>query len=41
MITRNGQNVTELNQFIEAVRQDPTRADRHPTLTAHWVGGGG
>jgi uncharacterized OsmC-like protein len=39
MTTLNGQNVTELNQFIEAVRQDPMRADRHPTLTAHWVGG--
>jgi uncharacterized OsmC-like protein len=40
MITLNGNNVTELNQFIEAVRHDPMRADRHPTLTAHWVGGG-
>jgi len=40
MITLNGNNVTELNQFIEAMRQDPTRGDRHPTLTAHWVGGG-
>ncbi|HKZ69227.1 MAG TPA: OsmC family protein [Anaerolineales bacterium] len=39
MIILNGNNVTELNQFIEAVRRDPTRADRNPKLTAHWVGG--
>lgn len=39
MTTLNGTNVAELNQFIEAVRRDPTRADRNPKLVAHWVGG--
>jgi uncharacterized OsmC-like protein len=39
MTTLNGNNVAELNQFIEVVRQDSTRADRNPVLTAHWVGG--
>jgi uncharacterized OsmC-like protein len=39
MTTLNGNNVVELNQFIEAVRRDPARADRNPKLTAHWVGG--
>jgi hypothetical protein len=38
MTTLNGENVSELNQFIEAVRGDPARADRNPKLTAHWVG---
>jgi uncharacterized OsmC-like protein len=39
MTTLNGNNVAELNQFIEAVRRDPARADRNPQLVAHWVGG--
>ncbi len=39
MITLNGNNVAELNQFIEAVRRDPARADRDPKLVAHWVSG--
>lgn len=39
MSTLNGNNVAELNQFIEAVRHDPARADRNPRLTAYWVGG--
>jgi hypothetical protein len=39
MTTLNGQNVTQLNQFIETVRQDRARADRHLQLAAHWVGG--
>ena len=39
MTTLNGNNVTELNHFIEMVRRDPTRADRNPKLSAHWVGG--
>lgn len=35
----NGVNVTELVEFRDIVRQDPTNADRNPTLVAHWVGG--
>jgi uncharacterized OsmC-like protein len=39
MTTLNGNNVAELNQFIEAARRDPTRAERNPKVVAHWVGG--
>jgi uncharacterized OsmC-like protein len=35
----NGVNVTELMEFKDIVRQDPTKADRNRTLVAHWVGG--
>ena len=34
-----GIDVNELLQFRETVNHDPTRADRSPTLVAHWVGG--
>jgi uncharacterized OsmC-like protein len=35
----NGVNVTELLAFKDKVAQDSTKADRNPTLIAHWVGG--
>src|SRR3989338_10075596 len=35
----NGVNVTELLEFKDRVVQDSTKADRNPTLIAHWVGG--
>src|SRR3972149_758024 len=35
----NGVNVTELLEFKDRVAQDSTKADRNPTLIAHWVGG--
>lgn len=35
----NGVNVTELLGFKDIAREDPTKADRNPTLVAHWVGG--
>lgn len=35
----NGVNVTELLEFKDKVAQDSTKADRNPTLIAHWVGG--
>jgi uncharacterized OsmC-like protein len=35
----NDVNVAELQQFKEIVRQDPTQADRNPTVVAHWTGG--
>lgn len=35
----NGVPVAALNNFIEAVRNDPASADRNPKLVAHWVGG--
>ena len=35
----NGVNVTELLAFKERVAQDSAKADRNPTLIAHWVGG--
>lgn len=35
----NGQNVTELRQYIEMVKSDPSLADRSLTLTAHWMDG--
>ena len=35
----NGVNVTKMLEFKDIVRQDPTKADRNPTLVAHWVGG--
>lgn len=35
----NGINVTEMVEFKNTCRQDPTKADRHPALVAHWVGG--
>ena len=34
-----GINVDGILQFKEAVKEDPTRADRDPTMVAHWVGG--
>ncbi len=34
----NGVNITQLLRYIEKVRNDPTLADRNPTLVAHWVG---
>src|SRR5262249_60176727 len=40
MITLNGNNVADLNQFIETMRQAIARGARLPTLTAYWVGGG-
>ena len=38
VIEINGINVSELLDFKEMVKQDQTKADRHPTLVAHWVG---
>jgi len=35
----NGVNVTETLKFKNVCRQDPAKADRHPVLVAHWVGG--
>lgn len=35
----NGVDVPELEAFKEVVRQEPAKADRDPTLTAHWIGG--
>ena len=35
----NGVNVTDLLGFRDLVVQDSTKADRNPTLIAHWVGG--
>ncbi|OGT28601.1 MAG: hypothetical protein A2Z17_03705 [Gammaproteobacteria bacterium RBG_16_66_13] len=35
----NGVDVTGLVAFKERVVQDSTKADRNPTLIAHWVGG--
>jgi len=35
----NDVNVTELLEFKDRVAQDSTKADRNPTLIAHWVGG--
>ena len=35
----NGVSVAALNNFIEAVRNDPASADHNPKLVAHWVGG--
>ncbi len=37
--TINDVNVAELLEFKDAVKGDPSMADRNPTLTAHWVGG--
>ncbi len=34
-----GINVDEILQFKEMAKEDPARADRSPTLVAHWVGG--
>jgi uncharacterized OsmC-like protein len=36
---RNGLDVEELREYIDAVRADPTQADRHPEVVARWVGG--
>lgn len=35
----NGLNVTELLQYVNKCRSDPSIAERDPTLVAHWVGG--
>jgi len=35
----NGVNVIAMLEFTNICRQDPTKADRHPVLLAHWVGG--
>jgi uncharacterized OsmC-like protein len=35
----NGVPVAALNNFIETVRKDASRAERNPQLVAHWVGG--
>lgn len=35
----NDVSVDELLQFKDAVKHDAARADRNPTLVAHWVGG--
>jgi len=35
----NGVNVTEMLRFKDRVVQDSTKADRNPSLVAHWVGG--
>ncbi len=34
-----GINVGEIQQFRDMAREDPTQADRSPSLVAHWVGG--
>ncbi|MDP8904293.1 MAG: OsmC family protein [Chloroflexota bacterium] len=36
---RNGVEVAELQEYIDSVRADPTRADRDPVVIARWVGG--
>jgi uncharacterized OsmC-like protein len=38
MPTINGMDQGELLSFKEAVAEDATRAERWPTVTAHWVG---
>lgn len=38
-IDLNGVKVSHLLEFKENVKHDPTKADRNPTLVAHWVGG--
>ena len=35
----NGIDVDDLQTFRRTVREDPTKADRRPTVVAHWVGG--
>lgn len=39
IIDLNGVKVNKLLEFKENVRHDPAKADRNPTLVAHWVGG--
>jgi uncharacterized OsmC-like protein len=36
----NGVDVAGTVEFLAAVRTDPSRADRRPTVTARWLGGG-
>jgi len=35
----NGVDVDALLEYIDAVQVDPARADRHPAVTARWIGG--
>ena len=35
----NGMDADELREYIGAVEQDATRADRHPVVVGRWVGG--
>lgn len=37
--TINGVDVTELREYIESCRLDPSQADRNPVVVARWVGG--
>lgn len=38
MTTVNGIDVEGLKSYIEGVRQDRSKADRHPLVVAHWEG---
>lgn len=38
MTTVNGMDVEGLNEYIEGIRQDRSKADRHPLVVAHWEG---
>lgn len=38
-IELNGINVSQLQRLKKIAEKDPTRADRDPTLVAHWEGG--
>lgn len=39
MTTTNGIDVDDLQSFRRSVQDDSTKADRWPTVVAHWVGG--
>jgi len=39
MTTINGIDVDDLRTFRRSVQEDSTKADRRPTVVAHWVGG--
>ena len=38
MTTVNGMDVEGLKGYIEGIRQDRSKADRHPVVVAHWEG---
>ena len=35
----NGVNVAEFREYVRQVQQDPSEAERNPTVVARWVGG--
>jgi uncharacterized OsmC-like protein len=39
MTTINGIDLDDLQSFRRTVQEDSTKADRQPTVIAHWVGG--